>query len=399
MRLEQERRRDDQQWMLDWVVKNTGRVQNFAYDERDFPPEVKSYAMIPKHMGKQGMHLEAIARAAEEAGHKQTALEAYRRAIPSYHHAQHAIYTDDHPEKIRWHGRLSECFDRVCALSPYPVELVEVPWEGNQIQCAFHLLPDRRKAPTVLFMPGMDMVKELPSCHPMLAQERGLNVIYMDGPGQGVSNLRKIRVTHDNYERAAAAVIDYLLTRPEVDPDRIGVLGASMGSFWGVRTAAYDHRIAALATVASCLGTKTAIFEQASPRFKRVFMYRAGVHDEDEFDRTVASHMTTQGYGEKIKCPTFLMQGEFDPLSPLEDAEELFRSIQAPKELWVLEDDFHGAANHRGLGGMNNYPFLLDWLKDVLQEGLPQGYSRVRWIDPQRGAGPYEEVLELEVRT
>ena len=27
-----ERRRDNQQWMLDWIVKTTGRVQNFAYD-------------------------------------------------------------------------------------------------------------------------------------------------------------------------------------------------------------------------------------------------------------------------------------------------------------------------------------------------------------------------------
>ena len=44
------RRRDSQQWMLDWLVKTTGREQNFAYDERKFPPDVKSYAMIPRIM-------------------------------------------------------------------------------------------------------------------------------------------------------------------------------------------------------------------------------------------------------------------------------------------------------------------------------------------------------------
>ena len=43
-----ERRRDNQQWMLDWMVKTTGRVQNFAYDYRTVPREVKSYRMIPR---------------------------------------------------------------------------------------------------------------------------------------------------------------------------------------------------------------------------------------------------------------------------------------------------------------------------------------------------------------
>ncbi|MFQ5861208.1 MAG: alpha/beta hydrolase, partial [Dehalococcoidia bacterium] len=270
MRLVHERRRDDQSWILDWVVKYSGRVQNFAYDERDVPPEVKSYPMIPKHMGKQGMHQEAIAQAAERAGHRDTALEAYWRAVNSYAYAQHAIYEDDHPEKLRWYQRLRECYDRIIALSDYPMELVEVPWEGKQLQCVFHSLPDRRKAPTVLFIPGMDMVKERfpdPRANPAL--RRGMHLLVMDGPGQGMSNIRKIRVTHDNYERAASAVIDYLCSRPEVDPERIGVCGVSMGSFWGVRIAAHDHRIKALATAASCLDGKTAIFEQASPRFKR----------------------------------------------------------------------------------------------------------------------------------
>lgn len=391
MRLVNERRRDTQQWMLDWMVKTTGRVQNFAYDERQVPPEVKSYAMVPKHMGRWGMHQEAIGRAAEEAGHKHTALEAYRRAVHSYHFAQHAIYYDDDPHKLHWYQRLSECFDRIISVSSYPLERVEVSWEGHQIQCAFHLLPDRRKAPTILFIPGMDMVKELVWCHPRLALEREMNIIYMDGPGQGMSNIRKIRVTHDNYERSASAVIDYLRTRPEVDPERIGVLGMSMGSFWGVRTAAYDHSFGALATTASCLGDMTAIFEQASPRFKRIFMYMAGVHEEEEFDRTVAAHMITRGYGGKITCPTLVVQSEFDPLTPVEDAEELFDELQVPKEMWVLEDDFHGVRDHPGLGGIDVFPFVLDWLKDVLGRGLPASHSRVKWVHPKDGSGPYGE--------
>ena len=169
------------------------------------------------------------------------------------------------------------------------------------------------------------------------------------------------------------------------------MFGVSMGSFWGVRTAAYDRRVKALATAASNMNGKTAIFEQASPRFKRVFMYMAGMRNEEEFDREVAAHMTTVGYGGKIQCPTLLIQGEFDPLCPLEDTEELFEELQVPKELWVLEDDFHGTRSHPGLGGMDVFPFALDWLKDVLQKGLPEGHRRVKWIPPKEGAGPYDQ--------
>ena len=333
MRLVQERRRDDQQWMLDWMVKTTGRVQNFGYDEHDLPPQIKSYAMIPKHMGKQGMHREAIAKAAERAGHKETAIEFYWRAVNSYHQAQHAVHYDDHPVKLQWYRRLTECYDRIMALSDHSIEQVEVPWEGQSIQCILHLLPDRRKAPTILFIPGMDMVKERdPDPTNNLAIHRGMNFMVMDGPGQGMSNIRKIRVGPDNYERAASAVLDYLLTRPEVDEERIGLLGASMGSFWGVRTAAHDHRIKAFVSESSCLGTKTAIFEQASPRFKRMFMYMSGVHDEEEFDRTIAALMTTEGYGRKITCPSLLVQGEC--WQPAKVAHFETREIMGWMEVW-----------------------------------------------------------------
>ena len=74
----------------------------------------------------------------------------------------------------------------------------------------------------MLFIPGMDMTEEFfpnPLANPF--QRRGMHVLAIDGRGQGISNLRKIRVTDDNYERAASAASDYLVSRPEVDPDRI----------------------------------------------------------------------------------------------------------------------------------------------------------------------------------
>lgn len=389
-----ERRRDNQQWILDLMVKQTGRVQNFANDEREAPPEVKSYRMIPRALAKQARHAETIARAAEQAGHHDTARAAYWRAAEGYHHAQHAIFQDDHPEKIYLHRKLLECYDQVVALADNPVELVEIPWEGVQIQGRLHLFLDHRRAPTVLFLPGMDMTKELfpnPLSNPCL--RRGMNVLAIDGPGQGMSNLRKIRVTDDNYERAASAAIDFLLARPEVDPDRLAVVGTSFGSHWGTRLAARDHRIKALATTHAVYGPKTVIFEEASPRFKQMFMYMAGIHDEDAFD-AMATRMTTAGYGAQITCPTLMVTGEYDPLAHLEATLDLFAEIQAPKELWVFEDEFHRVQGREGIAGLELHFFLADWVRDALDGKLPANLNRIVLIPQKRGAGPYEAPAE-----
>src|SRR5258708_33981445 len=121
-----------------------------------------------------------------------------------------------------------------------------------------------------------------PYKHPFV--QRGLNCLHIDGPGQGTRNIRKIRVTADNYERAGVAAIDWLARRPEVDADKIVVSGFSFGSFWGMRIAALDPRVKAVAPAAAFYGPKAAGFEPASPRFKQEFMYMAGIHDEAEVD-------------------------------------------------------------------------------------------------------------------
>ncbi len=386
-----ERRRDNQQWLLDYLVRVTGRAQLFDRDDRTFPASVRSYQMIPRHMARIARHQEAIARAAEEHGHRETALEAYFKAVVTWHQAEHPIYEDDNRYKIAYHQRLWDCYDRVMALSSYPIERVEVPWEGVSISCLLHLLPDRRQAPVVLFVPGMDMVKEMypdPLSNAILA--RGMHCLSMDGPGQGASNMRKIRVTADNYERAAAAVIDYLATRPEVDASRIALMGMSMGSFWGTRVAAFDRRVRALATVAACYGPKTAIFELASPRFKQMFMYMSGIHDEEEFDR-MAAGMTTAGIAGQIRCPSLMVVSEYDQLCYLEDSLATFEALAGPKELWVLEDEFHHAPAPPGLGGVDTRAFMTDWLHAALAGRVPPGQRRVVVVSPRSGAGPYTE--------
>ena len=75
--------------------------------------------------------------------------------------AQNPIYFDDNLVKIYLTQKLVEMVDRRSAISPSPIERVEVPFDdGKTISCLLHLLPDRRKAPCIIYVPGMDQTKE-----------------------------------------------------------------------------------------------------------------------------------------------------------------------------------------------------------------------------------------------
>ena len=279
-------KRDNQQWMLDLALNMRGRVQNFERDDPETPTRAHNYRMLPKMWRKKAEHDEALAKTAEKNGFKMTALEHYDHAVEAYRMAQHPIYFDDNPVKIYLTNKLKEMVDRRSALAPYPIERVEVPFDdGKTISCLLHLLPDRRKAPCVIYVPGMDQTKEyFPRVMNSLGVNRGMHVISMDGPGQGNSNIQKIRAVADNYERAGAAVIDYLEKREEVDSNKIGIYGVSMGSYWSLRLASYDNRPAALASGVATFNPNNTIFSVSSPRFKQMFMYMAGMDNEDEFD-------------------------------------------------------------------------------------------------------------------
>ena len=117
--------------MLDWIIKTTGRVQNFAYDNRVVPPEVKSYAQIHRIADKHGRHVISIAEAAEAAGHTTTAAELYWAASEHYREAQHTIFEDDNAEKIYLHGMLLKCFDKVMQHANHPIETGRDPLRGQ----------------------------------------------------------------------------------------------------------------------------------------------------------------------------------------------------------------------------------------------------------------------------
>jgi cephalosporin-C deacetylase-like acetyl esterase len=244
------------------------------------------------------------------------------------------------------------------------IERVVLDFEGQRLFALLHL-PEApvRDAPAVILGPGMDMTKEdfLLAGQRHFA-ERGTVALAVDMPGQGESLSNGLKVTLANPERALSAFVDFLASRPEVDAGRIGLLGCGMSSYWGIRGAAHEPRLRAVAGFMGVYGDFETLLNPAQPSFKTNFMYMAGYTDEAAFDAELGQRMNLWDLAGQVRCPVLMGVGEFDELVPLEETLALYQLFSAPKEIRVYEDEFHP------LGGVANemYHYGAEWLHRAL---------------------------------
>jgi dienelactone hydrolase len=326
---------------------------------------------------------EAKAREAEADGNKVTARDNWFMAAVLYGAAEWP-YDDFSDQHLALHKKKRECYTNYARLADHKVEAVSIPFKGKSIPGWFHLPPNYAgdKIPVVISIPGMDSFKETGVA---LANDRwlsrGVAVLAIDGPGQYEAPLLGVYVSMQNWIDTGPAVVDWLLRYPEVDGDKIGVTGTSFGSFFGTILAANEPRIAATAVSATCLepGCHT-IFEEASPTFKKRFMWMSNFTDEAKFDEFVKT-LTWEGHAEKIFKPYLVVAGEADELSPLEYTERMIATMTGPRQLVVYADSRHSVGN---VPSANLGPFpptlVADWLVARLN-GKPM--KSERWyVDP-----------------
>jgi dienelactone hydrolase len=365
----------------------TVRGHNY-FDTKDTGARVTTLEEVAKENIRTALRLEKLAKREEAAGHCETAADYYYRTVPFYHMAAWGILDSDHPELIWLTGKVDRNFAKVMQYSKFPMEKVEIPFEGRSIPAILSLTPGRQKAPTILFVPGMDTNKENGLNHiqnPFVL--RGMNCLAIDGPGQGESLVRKIWVSDETYVRAGKAVLDYLVRRPEVDADRIGIHGLSMGTYWGPLIAAHDSRVRALSTHASCHGDKDQIFNETSPNYRLRYQWMAGNVSDEEFDRMAAA-MTLEGKESRIKCPHIIFHGEYDHLTAMEEMYGYFDRLGSEvKELRIYENQFHGV--HRGADEVES--MSADWLKDRLTGVPPTHKRRIVLVDWNKEERPVDE--------
>ncbi|MGB0625272.1 MAG: alpha/beta hydrolase family protein [Alphaproteobacteria bacterium] len=326
---------------------------------------------FPKAWKKRAVVLEGMAKEAEAKGRLVTARRLYHRAALCFGRAQHLVPVHRNPHKDECYESLYRNYDKLIELSGVTMEKVRPEFApGHSAHAVFHAAPGDGPKPTVLILPGMDALKEdVANPFDNDYTQRGMNVCAMDGPGQGECNFNETWLTADNYQQAASAVIDWLVARDDVDADRIGVMGMSMGSRWGVQVGAHDKRVKAVIGQMANVGTFDIIFEQAQPNFKRIFMYMTGYTDEDAFDEHMKTHDHLPDVAKNLTVPHLLVAGDMDELCTPDDIATFRANLADFSELWLYEGIFHPM----GEVAAEIYPAMADWMLTTLNEGRAAG--------------------------
>src|ERR1700730_14761838 len=97
-------KRDEQRWVYDYVLQETGRPMHFQGSQRgSYPASVHQHDMVSKHYARWAARIETIAREEERAQHPETALELYFDAAVLWGQAQHPVF-ENNDEKRFLHG-------------------------------------------------------------------------------------------------------------------------------------------------------------------------------------------------------------------------------------------------------------------------------------------------------
>jgi dienelactone hydrolase len=395
----QVRRWKEQRWIIDNIIQANGpdwdqprtKYLNFpcgmeaSADFALIQARVKKYDDMSPAFEATAKRREAKAQAAESEGCSVTARDNYFMAAVHWGAAQWPFH-DNTERNIAMNERKRECYSGYARLADHRVEAVWIPFKGTHLPGWLHLPPGYTggRVPVVVEVPGMDGFKEIAvSLNGDRWLSRGMAVLAIDGPGQNEAPLYGIHVSMESWIAAGPAVVDWLSSRPEIDPHKIGITGRSFGSLFGTIMTATEPRVRACAVVMTGLepGCRT-IFEEASPTFKKRFMWMSGYTDEVAFDQFVKS-LTWEGHAERIKAPYLCVAGEAEELSPLQYTEQMFAAMSAPRQLIVYQESKHsvGFVPSANLGP-NPYITMADWMRDRL-DGKP--LTSARWYVDNTG--------------
>ncbi|MCC6314274.1 MAG: prolyl oligopeptidase family serine peptidase [Thermomicrobiales bacterium] len=195
-----------------------------------------------------GDRIRGIAETSLAAGDRASARAAFLRASSYYGQAYFFTLGTSAPDRIvpTWETHRA-CFDRFASLLDLPAEVVEIPYEDTTLP-GYALLVDDSGAPRpwLIMNNGSDgTVTDMWSFGAAAALRRGFNALIFDGPGQGAALWRQHLYFRPDWEKVITPVVDWLLTRPDVDPDRLAIMGISQGGYWVPRALAFEHRLAA----------------------------------------------------------------------------------------------------------------------------------------------------------
>ena len=338
--------------------------------------------------------VEAIAEDCVRAGHRVSAREAFLRASMYWNTAFFYLEHSD-PRQLEMYTRHRSCFSRAAKLFDVPIEPVSFPYENGKTLPGYFLRADAtgRPRPTVMILGGGDT-----TCEELFywgggaaAVRRGYNAFLWEGPGQvGAYALDPELTYRPDWEVPTRYAVDYVLSRGDVDAERLALTGHSFGGYFAPRAAAYEKRITAV------------IANSLSPELKPILMLMANLdpdvpYGEDLEDKADLSNPLTKmfattfkdrcgmagqslaafcdnlgayslaGLEDHITCPLLNMGGEGEGSRMVNAGREFYEKLTCRKAEHIFRSADGGEAHCQMNNPSLKHQVEFDWLGEVFK--------------------------------
>jgi dipeptidyl aminopeptidase/acylaminoacyl peptidase len=300
----------------------------------------------------------ALAEEAEQAGRHLTAGRAWVHAALSYHFAKF-VWMVDLQRHRQAADRAVAALRRAHALLDPTAERLQVPLEAATMAATLRRPAGGGRPPLVLLLPGLDSTKEEFFTWEREFLDRGMATLSLDGPGQGETGY----ATHirADYEVAVTAVLDHLSGRGDLDLDRVGAVGVSLGGYYAPRAAAFEPRVRAAVAIGGPYNFGDCW--RGLPQLTReTFLQHAGAHDEAAGERA-ARALDLGPVLPRLRQPLLVIFGRLDRLIPHTHAERV--AAEAPQGELVMYPDGNHVCNNLPYRAR---PLAADWIAERLAD-------------------------------
>ena len=331
------------------------------------------------------------------AGHSASARESYLRTSTYFRMAEFYLHGNSEDPRILQASKASQsAYAKAAELTGPTWEPIEIPYEGTRLPGYFYKVDESGEArPTVIFHGGYDSsIEELFYFGAAAAVRRGYNCLTFDGPGQGMPVREQNLFFRHDWEKVVTPVVDYALTRPDVDGDKLALIGMSLGGYLAARAVAFEHRFKATvffggvyslyeslrhmlsseAIHAFDAGDFTTCEKITSQAMKQATALRwavtqgvwsFGAKNLTDFMQK-AKLMTIDSIAQQIRCPCLVLDSEGDQFFRGQP-QEVYDALTAPKTFFRFTDE-DGAENHCQSGALAyKDEVVFNWLEDTLK--------------------------------
>lgn len=222
--------------------------------------------------------------------------------------------------------------------------------------------PAPRRGTLVFFHGNAENISTHASSVVWLAQQ-GYEAVLFDYRGYGRSEGSP---GIDGVHTDAAAVLDWVFSNPDLDRDRVWVLGQSLGGAVAIYTVAsspHKNRVKLLVADSAFAGYRRIAREKmAGVALTWPFQYPLSLLFNDRY--------SPEKWVSRVSpVPVLVLHGALDAIVPVGHAQVLFEEASEPKGIWIVRDADHIGA----FGNADLRSKLLSTLDERVGEGAAQG--------------------------